>query len=175
MGRQLTRAPGSRGVDPAAKGRGDMAIYMVFKGRKQGTVAGDANAAGYEGQIVVTSVGLGMGRSVSAGSGLATGRQVVRPLVVTKRVDKSSPLLMTASVTNEVATSVLFNYVIEGEKHSKYLTVTLTNAMIQDFDDLVHDSGESVEKLVFNFQKCEYTWVDGGITAEYDMASPASS
>jgi type VI secretion system secreted protein Hcp len=149
-----------------------MAIYMVFKGKQQGTIQGDATSEGYAGQIVVTSVEVGMGRSAAAGSGIATGRQVVRPLVVTKRVDKSSPLLMTASFTNEVATSVLFNFVIEGEQHKKYLTVTLTNAIIQDFDETVHDGGTSVEKLTLNFQKCEVTWVEGGITASWDMAGP---
>ena len=148
-----------------------MAIYMVFKGKQQGTIAGDATAIGFVGQIVVGSVELGMGRSAAAGSGIATGRQVVRPVVVTRRVDKASPLLMTASFTNEVATSVLFNFVIEGEQHAKYLTVTLTNAIIQDFEEVVHDGGASVEKLTLNFQKCEFTWVEGGITASWDMST----
>jgi type VI secretion system secreted protein Hcp len=148
-----------------------MAIYMVFKGKQQGTIAGDATAIGFVGQIVVGSVELGMGRSAAAGSGIATGRQVVRPVVVTRRVDKASPLLMTASFTNEVATSVLFNFVIEGEQHAKYLTVTLTNAIIQDFEEVVHDGGASVEKLTLNFQKCEFTWEEGGITASWDMST----
>jgi type VI secretion system secreted protein Hcp len=148
-----------------------MAIYMEFKGSKQGTITGDAIAASYKNQIVVFSVEFGMGHPTDANTGLATGKQVHRPLVLTKSIDMASPLLMTACVTNETATTVTFKYVGEGASQKNFVQIMLTNAVIQDFNHIMFDDGSKGEKLILSYQKIEYTWVNGGIMAESDMTA----
>jgi type VI secretion system secreted protein Hcp len=144
---------------------------MEFKGKVQGTIKGDATAAQYKEQIVVFSVEFGMGHPVDAASGQTTGKQVIRPLVITKSVDKASPLLMQACATNEVATTVTFKYVIEGTSQKNFVQVELTNAIVQDFNHMMFDDGSRTERLRMSFQKIEYTWVDGGITAQTDTST----
>jgi type VI secretion system Hcp family effector len=151
-----------------------MAIYMDFKGKVQGSVKGDVTAAGYKDQIIVTSVEFGIGRPTDQNTGLASGRQVYRKLTVTKVVDKSSPLLLTASANNESAT-INLSYVAEGATHKNFVSVNLTGCMVQDFNHMMFDDGSRVEKLLISYQTLEYTWKDGGITASLDVTGTSQS
>ena len=124
----------------------------------------------YAGQILVNSVQFGMGYPGSSNSGLATGKQVSRPLVITKPTDMSSPLLVTSCQTNENLTTVLITYVFEGAANKAVSTTQLTNAMVHDFDHKALADGSSVETISFSYQKCEFTWTEGGIATQWDLA-----
>jgi type VI secretion system secreted protein Hcp len=86
--------------------------------------------------------------------------------VITKELDKSSPLLFNALTTNENLTKVVLTYVRQG---TAVATVTLTNASVSHYD--AHGQSESWS---FTYQKITWTWLDGGITAEDDWESPVS-
>lgn len=144
-----------------------MAIYVKIKGSKQGALTGSVTAKAFEGQIPVTSLDFGVGAPYDVATGQATGRRVPRPVHITKPFDKSSPLLYTSCTTNESLT-VDISYTIEGEGHKKYATISLTNAMIRDYNhDASHD-GHAVEKISLTYTKFELTWVEGGIVAADD-------
>jgi type VI secretion system Hcp family effector len=144
-----------------------MAIYAKVTGKKQGVMTGGVGAKEYAGQIEVDSIDWGVGSPHDVHTGLATGKRVARPVIITKPLDRSSPLLHTACVTNE-SVSVLISYTIEGQGHGAYATVTLTNGMVQDFNHQGHSDGTALERISFTYSKIEFTWITGGITSVDD-------
>jgi len=151
-----------------------MAVYMKFTGQKSGWIKGEATAKDVVDFITLNSLELGLGHPMDAQSGLTTGRQVVRPIVVTKAVDKSSPLLMNSCSVNESATTVHFTYTRTGINGTvnTFLTVVLKNALIADFNHLALADGSSVEKLTLSFTSLDFTWTDGGVMASIDAIAP---
>lgn len=98
-----------------------------------------------------------------AASGLPTGKRMHKPFVITKQLDKSTPLLLEALVNNENLTSVLIGLLRNGQQVA---TIKLTNASISSYVD----AGDT-EHWSFTYQKIEWTWVDGGISASDDWAA----
>lgn len=148
-----------------------MAIYAKIKGQVQGDLTGAVTAAMYPGQIAVLTAEFGVGSAYDVATGTTTGKRVARPLVITKTMDQSTPLLHRACVTLENLTSIVISWVVEGQGHKPYLTLTLTNAMIRDFSSHSSETGNSVETIRFTYQKVELTWVDGGITSVDDWSA----
>jgi type VI secretion system secreted protein Hcp len=99
-------------------------------------------------------------------SGLPTGKRMHKPIVFTKQLDKTSPLLLNALVTNETLTSVLIGLLRNGQQVA---TIKLTNASVADYTD----HGDT-EHWSLTYQKIEWTWVDGGITASDDWEAPVA-
>ena len=86
--------------------------------------------------------------------------------LITKQLDKTTPLFLNALVNNENLTSVLIGLLRNGQQVA---TIKLTNASIADYTA----NGET-EHWSFTYQKIEWTWLDGGITAEDDWEAPVS-
>ena len=150
-----------------------MSIYMKYEGTAQGWIKGDSKAHAWADFIALTSVEFGMGHPYDSQTSMITGKQVVRPLVLTKGVDKATPLLMTSSCTNEVGKTVKISYTrtgVEG-KVNTFFTIELTNALVQDFKHHAAEDGSAIETLHLTFQKIEITWTDGGLTAITDVSS----
>jgi type VI secretion system effector, Hcp1 family len=99
-------------------------------------------------------------------SGLATGKRQHKPIVFTKQLDSTTPLLLNALVTNETLTSVLIGLLRNGQQVA---TIKLTNASVADYTD----HGDT-EHWSLTYQKIEWTWVDGGITASDDWEAPVA-
>jgi type VI secretion system secreted protein Hcp len=99
-------------------------------------------------------------------SGLPTGKRMHKPFVIIKELDKSSPLLLNALVSNENLTSVLIGLLKGGQQVA---TIKLTNASIADYV-----ANGTTEHWSFTYQKITWTWVDGGITAEDDWEAPVA-
>jgi type VI secretion system Hcp family effector len=147
---------------------------MKFEGAKSGWIKGEATASPCVDYITLNSLELGLGHPIDANTHLATGRQVVRPLVLTKTVDKSSPLLINSCATNEVARTVTFAYTRTGieNKLAVFLTVVLKNATVQDFNHVANADGSTLEKIALVFTTMDFTWTDGGIMASVDAIAP---
>jgi len=144
-----------------------MAIYAKIKGAKQGALTGGVSTAAFIGQIQVNTVDFGVGNPADVSTGLSIGKRIARPVHITKPMDRSSPLLHTACVTNESMT-VDISYVVEGHGHKPYVTLSLTNAMIRDYNHDASFDGGGIEKLSFTYTKIEFTWVEGGIVSTDD-------
>lgn len=139
-------------------------MSVVIEGANQGKIRGDTR----DGAIEVAEYQHEVMTAREAGSGQATGRRQYQPLLIRKRIDKASPLLYRALVSNENLNTVTVRL---ADIHGIYYTVTLRNASIAGIKQARTDSGE-YEEISFVFQKIEWTWVDGGITAEDDWSAP---
>ena len=169
-------APGAQGPAGSAGPAGSSAASpdaisatAAIVGQKSGAIVGKSGAIagdGPNGKIMVIAVSHEIVSPRDAASGLPTGKRQHKPFTIRKELDKSTPLLYSALVTNENLSSATFTYQRNG---APFMTVKLTNANISD----IAQSGGS-ESVSFTYQKIQWTWIDGGITAEDDWESPVS-
>ena len=160
--------------------------YLKLKGQKQGEIKGSVTQKGREGKIMVIAVSHEIISPRDAASGLPTGKRMHKPFVITKELDKSSPLLYSVLCTNENvsewelqfwtpqlrATSGVGNEV-------QHYTVKLTNANIASIafrmannkhPDLMKFA--EYEEVAFTYQQIDWTWTDGGISASDSWEAP---
>jgi type VI secretion system secreted protein Hcp len=162
---------------PFAEADAALNAYLKLKGQKQGTIKGGVTKAGREGAIEIIAVSHEITSPRDAASGLPTGKRMHKPFVITKQIDKSSPLLASALVNNEnIPTWELSVYQpsAKGQEAMAY-TIKLTDASIAAIRLLVDDKGNMTEEVTFTYKKIEWTWVDGGITSEDDWQQPVAS
>jgi type VI secretion system secreted protein Hcp len=146
---------------PAASANPDAVnATMTATGQKQGAIAGD----GANGVMVLIGLSHAIVSPRDAASGLPTGKRQHKPLVITKPIDKSSPKLMQALFTNENLTEVVITLLRNSQAVA---TIKLVNANVSERQQ----HGE-YEQISFTYQKIEWTWKDGGITALDDWESP---
>ena len=155
--------------------------YLKLKGETQGDIKGSVTQAGREDMISVIAFEHQITSPRDAASGLPTGKRQHGPLVITKEVDKSSPLLYNAMVNNENLSELelrCWQPSSTGQEVQHY-TIQLENASISEIkmemlnnkypENMQHKEREYVS---FHYQKIIWTWEDGGITAEDDWESP---
>jgi len=94
------------------------------------------------------------------GSGQATGKRIHKPITVTMRFDKSTPLFLQALVTNEDLTQVLI--ALLKADGSTEATIALHHARITDYVE----HGSNVQ---FSFVYESIQWTDDGNTAQDDL------
>ena len=155
--------------------------YVNLKGQKQGDIKGSVTQKGREGKIQVIAVSHDIQSPRDPASGLPTGKRMHKPFVITKELDKSTPLLFSALVNNENITELEVQFwrpSATGAEQQHY-TIKLTNANIASVSSRMPNNKnpdlmkyETYEEIAFTYQKITWTWVDGGITAEDDWESP---
>jgi type VI secretion system secreted protein Hcp len=162
--------------------------YLKLKGQKTGEIKGSVTQKGREGKIMVIATAHEIMSPRDPASGLPTGKRMHKPFVITKELDKSSPLLYNVLVNNENIsewelqhwTPQLSAATGTGAEVQHY-TVKLTNANIATitFRMLNNKNPDLMkyaefEEIAFTYQKIEWTWVQGGITAMDDWESPVA-
>jgi len=159
--------------------------YLKLKGQKQGVVKGSVTQKGREGKIMVISAHHEVVSPTDPASGLATGKHLHKPFVIAKEVDKSSPVLYNMLVNNENITEWELQFWTPSLKsgtgagaETQHYTVKLTNSRIIDigFRMLNNKNPELIkyaeyEEIAFSYEKIEWIWTDGGITAQDDWES----
>lgn len=159
-----------------------MQAYMTVKGQKHGNIDGSITQKGREKMIGVIAVSHEIISPRDPQSGLPTGQRMHKPFVVTKELDKSTPILYNVLCTNENCPEVFIKYWTPQLKAGtgqgsevQHFTVKLTNANIASISfrmanirhpDLVKFT--EYEEIAFTYQKIEWTWNDGGISAGDD-------
>jgi len=152
--------------------------YLRLKGQKQGEIKGSVTQKGREGRIMVIAVNHGLLSPRNAASGLPTGKRQHRQFVITKELDKSSPLLYTMLVTNEnlVDCELQFWQTAATGTEVNHYTVKLTNANITSIEFRMPNNKDpqvmklaEYEEVAFTYQKIQWTWNEGGITASDDQ------
>ena len=105
-----------------------------------------------------------------AASGLPTGKRQHKPITITKRIDKSTPLLHSAQTNNENLTNVELKFyrLSASGQQQHYYTITLLNASVSDNSI----SGVNTENISFTYHKIIWTFEDGNITSEDDWEAP---
>jgi type VI secretion system secreted protein Hcp len=153
-----------------------VAIYMNWDG-----VPGDVTTAGFEKWIELQSFQWGVGRGIgSAMSGQASRESSipsVSEVVVTKRMDASSPGLWTDSVAGQLNTTVKIAFTTTSKgATTKFLTYELTNTGLSGYS--LSSGGEMpTESLSLNFTKVvwSFTGTDAAVsgtpkTQGYDLS-----
>jgi type VI secretion system secreted protein Hcp len=160
--------------------------YLRFKGQKQGDVKGSVTQKGREGSIMVIAVSHEIVSPRDPASGLPTGKRMHKPFVITKELDKSSPIIYNILVNNENIPEWKLEFWtpqlsaaggVGAEK--QHYTVELLNANLANisFRMLNNKNPElsryaEFEEVAFTYQKITWTWKDGGITASDDWEAP---
>ncbi len=152
---------GSNGGSSGGGSGGGMLGTIAITGQKQGAI-GPFAVSGFEHEIVSPR---------DPASGLPTGKRQHKPFKVVMEVGPEDPLLMNALVTNENLTSVTIGFYKPGTS-TVGTTVKLTNASVASFSHACTTVTTGCEGISFTYQKIEWTWVDGGTTAEDDWEAP---
>lgn len=162
--------------------------YLNLKGAKQGDIKGSVTQKGREGKIMVIAVSHEIVSPRDSASGLPTGKRQHKPFVITKELDKSTPLLYNALVNNENIPEWKLEFWTPQVKamtgtglETQHYTVELTNANIASISfRLLNNRNPELmkyteyEEVAFTYQKIVWTWKDGGITSQDDWESPVS-
>ncbi|HEB50668.1 MAG TPA: type VI secretion system tube protein Hcp [Desulfobulbus sp.] len=155
--------------------------YLKLTAESTGEIKGSVTQTGREDSIMVIAVEHEIVSPRDAASGLPTGKRQHKALVITKEVDKSSPLLYTVLVNNENITSweLRFWQPSASGQEVQHYTIQLENASISGIrmemlnnkypENMAHKEREHVS---FTYQKIIWTWEDGGITAQDDWEAP---
>jgi len=159
-----------------------MMAYMQVKGQKQGSIKGSVTQKGREGSIAVIACHHSIVSPRDPQSGAPTGQRMHKPFTVVKVTDKATPQLYTALCTNENLPEVTIEFwrpqlraATGTGAEVQYYTVTLTNAgiasitaMMPNVEDPAQHNFDMQEEVAFNYQKIEWIWKDGNITAMDD-------
>jgi type VI secretion system secreted protein Hcp len=160
--------------------------YLTLEGQKQGKINGSVTQKGREDKIMVIAVNHEVISPRDAASGLPTGKRQHKPFTIIKELDKATPLLMNALVNNENIKTWELQFWAPQLKATtgigsevQHYTVKLTNANIASINfRMLNNKNPDLtryaeyEEVAFTYQKIEWTWVDGGITAMDDWESP---
>ncbi|MEX2431007.1 MAG: Hcp family type VI secretion system effector [Dehalococcoidia bacterium] len=172
---------GGNGRGPASldESADQVVIFMTARGERQGLIQGSVSQAGVEDWMEVVGYSHEIVSPRDAASGLPTGKRQHKPLVVTKPVDKATPLLYNALVSAENLTDVTLEFYEQHPRTGRlqhYFTIELQNASIEGIASgrPADEAHEPREHVSFTYQKIEWTWEDGGITAEDDWETPGS-
>lgn len=109
-----------------------------------------------------------------AGSGMATGRRAHQPLLIRKRIDKATPLILKALCENQVIEGVFKffrpNPVGDGTTE-QFATVTIKQGRVNSSRLYVPDTSQVIssnlppmEEVTFVFHTIEWTYTNGGVT-----------
>jgi type VI secretion system secreted protein Hcp len=93
------------------------------------------------------------------GGGDSAGKAIVSPLIVTKYIDKASPLLALKVLTGEIIEEAILFVIKAGETPFEYLKITMTNVGIVNFSN-GGSSGEDrlTESVTIVFSKVCYEY-----------------
>jgi len=150
-------------------------IVATVTGAKQGAFKGESNQKGREGKIPGVALSYGVLSPREVTSGQATGKRQQHPVVFTKEWGASSPQFYTAAYTNEVLSSVLFEFYYASPTGAQIVdhSIKLTNATIIQVEQsvMIPQSGgpiidsRDLQVISFTFQKIEITSLTGGTSA----------
>ena len=160
--------------------------YLTLEGNTQGPIKGSVTQKGREDSIMVIAVSHEVVSPRDPASGLPTGKRMHKPFVVTKELDKSSPLLYNVLCNNENITEWELQHWTPQLKATtgsgnevQHYTVKLTNANVASISFRMANNKHpdlmkfaEYEEIAFTYQKIEWTWNDGGITAMDDWEAP---
>jgi type VI secretion system secreted protein Hcp len=158
-----------------------LAAYLTIVAERQGPIRGSVTQKGREGKILVIAVAHEIVAPRNPQSGLPTGKRMHKPLLVTKELDRASPLLYQVLCTNENLRDVRLEFWTStptGQEKQHY-TVRLTNANISSISFKLANVRNprltrlpEIEEVALTYQKIEWTWSDGGLTADDDWETP---
>ena len=160
--------------------------YLSLKGQKQGDIKGSVIQKGREDKIMVIAVSHEVVSPRDSASGLPTGKRMHKPFVITKELDKSSPLLYNVLCNNEnVTTWKLEFWTPQSDQRTglgaevNHFTVELENANVASISFRMANNKHpdlmkfaEYEEVAFTYEKITWTWIKGGIMSSDAWLSP---
>ena len=158
-----------------------LAAYLTIVAERQGPIRGSVTQKGREGKSLVIAVQHEIVCPRDPQSGIPTGRRMHKPFMITKELDRASPFLSSILCTNENIREARIDFwtaSATGQEKQHY-SVLLTNANISAMTFKMANIRSpklvrfaEYEEISFTYQKIEWIWQDGGITATDDWETP---
>ena len=158
-----------------------MPSYLKLKGENSGEIKGSVTQEGRKDQILVLAVSHEIQSPRDVATGIASGKRLHKPIVITNELDKSTPHLYNLLVSNENITNLELMFYTSDTKTGKekiHYTIELGNAHIasivfrQPHIKVTDSKLFEYEEVAFTYQKITWTWNDGGIMAHDDWETP---
>ena len=134
-------------------------------------IPGNATAQGHSDWIEIEQYHFSGRRSVNTytgcGSDRATGKAVIGDIHITKKIDKSSPLLFQHFVKGKNIDEIILDCCQSGDMSDPYQQLILSNVMIASYNQ---DSKEQKEYLSLDFTKIETKYTS--LNEEHSSAAP---
>jgi type VI secretion system secreted protein Hcp len=129
-------------------------------------VTGEATDSDHKGEIDVVSWSWGMNAPVGMVSGQATGATTLTEVLVTKRLDRASPTLMTFLRNHKVIGKGVLTVRKAGNAPFEYLKVELFNVRLTSLKVAVEQSDhpELVERVSLGFSRLMVSYTPQGST-----------
>ena len=165
-----------------------LTAYLKLKGQKSGEIKGSVTQKGRENKIMVFEFSHEIISPRDAASGLPTGKRMHKPLKITCEIDKATPIMYQVLTTNENITEWELQFWTPQLRATagvgtevQHYSIKLTNANISHIhahsafnkDPLLMKYPDMID-YYFKYQKIEWTWTDGGITAGDDWEAPTA-
>ena len=153
--------------------------YMYITGVKTGQVKGSVTQKGRENSIMIIAFEQMTKTEMVTASGV-TSKRNVGPIVITKEVDNSSPVLRQMMNTNESIKEAYIRFWTPSAsgKEIQHYTVKLTQARIVSMKTVMANNKipsnmqlKEYEEITITYVRAEWTWMDGGITTVEDASS----
>jgi type VI secretion system secreted protein Hcp len=154
---------------------------MSIIGESQGAIDGSGEVGEREGTILVQAVDHCVEIPTDS-RGMSSGRRVHRPLVITKEIDKSSPMLYQALCTGERLLEVKLDWfrIDETGTEELYYSVQLKNALISKVKPWMPNAMDAsmsgfrhMEDVSIIYEKIIWTWELDGIEYEDEWGNTA--
>jgi type VI secretion system secreted protein Hcp len=153
-----------------------MPAHLTITAEEQGEIEGSCEWEGREGSILVQAFDHVV-EIPSDDRGIATGRRVHRPMVFTKEIDKSTPMLYQALCTGELLTEMEMSwYRMDGTGEEElYFTMKMFNGIVTKIHPWIPNvldpntaTLKHMEEVHISYEKIIWTWELDGI--EYEDA-----
>lgn len=153
-----------------------MAIYMKIP-----NIEGDISAAGHEQWIQLLSLDFATQRSLNIEPGRTCDREATRPsiseIAISKKMDKSSPLLFSEACVGKAKTEIKINICQTSSSLIPYMQYTLGNVIFSAYGVEAQNEQYPIERLKLSFDRLEMRYTpfneqnqpESPIPAGYDL------
>lgn len=139
---------------------GNSSIHLELSTLQSGDIHGSCQVRNKEETIVSVGLGHQINIPYDVPTGQITGQRQHSPMIITKYVDRSSPLLYKAMCSNETAEAYLKYYRTNTSgQEEHYYTIHLQNCHIIS----IKTAFPNIEQISILYQTITWTWEEGGI------------
>jgi type VI secretion system secreted protein Hcp len=130
-------------------------------------IPGESVNNDHKDEIEIFSYAFGLSNATTVASGAGAAKPKFADITITKRIDKSSPLLMLNSAKGQPVTQAILTLERTGVKSSKFMVITLDNVLVSSISS-TGPAGSDVptETVSLNY---------GKIKVEYYQQNPDGS
>ena len=149
-------------------------VYLKLKGKTQGDIQGKSTQTGFdrENSIECTAFRINVGKPHDRSTGFPTGRRYYEPITFVKDIDKATPRIAQALITNEEIEEAEFRFFdsINGAETLVYTIKTVKGTIVsqRQFVSDTNDPALAVrppeEEVGLVFQSITGTWADGQVS-----------